>query len=82
MWDNLAFWRVASYRNSYPKTQDGSLDRQAPLSPYQSWVLCRVGRLIQQLASAERVKLAIAKNPSYFSIYSYNQSMKEVRKLA
>lgn len=66
-WENIAFWRIESFCNAHPKTHDGSLDRESPLSPYQSWVLGCVGRMMAQLRRGERVKQYIAKNPNDFS---------------
>jgi hypothetical protein len=80
-WENIAFWRIESFRNAYPKTHDGSLDRESPLSPYQSWVLGRVGRLMAQLRRGERVKQYIAKNPNDFSRYRYQQAFGQIQKI-
>ncbi|MFM6151689.1 MAG: hypothetical protein ACKPE3_01625, partial [Sphaerospermopsis kisseleviana] len=48
IWENLAFWRLESFRNAYPKSENGSFDRESPLSPYQCWILGRIGRLMAQ----------------------------------
>lgn len=81
LWENLAFWRITSFRDSYPKQEDGSFDRQAPLSPYQCWVLCRVGRLMSQVVTAQRVKQGIAKNQNYCSLYTYRTALKNLSKI-
>lgn len=80
-WENLAFWRIPSFRDAYPKNHDGSYDRESPLSPYQGWVLSRVGRLMAQLRRSERVKGYIAKNPNDFSRYRYQQAFGQIQKL-
>ena len=81
IWENIAFWRIESFRNAYPKSHDGSVDRESPLSPYQGWVLSRVGRLMAQLRRGDRVKGYIAKNPNDFSRYRYQQSFQQVQKI-
>jgi len=80
-WENLAFWRIPSFRDAYPKKHDGSYDRESPLSPYQAWVLGRVGRLMAQLRRSERVKGYIAKNPNDFSRYRYQQAFGQIQKI-
>jgi hypothetical protein len=81
LWENLAFWRITSFRDSYPKLEDGSFDRTAPLSPYQCWVLCRIGRLMGQVVTAARVRQGITKNPSYTSLYTYRTALRNLEKL-
>ena len=51
-WDSIAPYHIDSYQQAYPVKADGSTDRSCPLSPYQSWVLSRVGRVMQNLKSA------------------------------
>jgi hypothetical protein len=80
-WENIAFWRIEAFRNAYPKAHDGSLDRESPLSPYQAWVLSRVGRLMAQLRRSERVKGYIAKNSNDFSRFKYQQAFQQLQKL-
>jgi hypothetical protein len=81
LWSDLCFWRLPSFREAYPKKSDGSFDRESPLSPYQCWVIARIGRLINQLASSERVKTAIKTNPNYFSLYTYRNALKNLTKI-
>jgi hypothetical protein len=78
IWENIAFWRIDSFRNAYPKTHDGSFDRESPLSPYQCWILGRTGRLMSQLRRSERVKGYILKNPQDFSKYQFNKAQNQV----
>lgn len=74
-WDSLAFYRIPTYRDSYPVKVDGAsdslrrsvADRTCPLSPYQSWVLSRIGRVMQNLKSSERVKNYIKNHPQEFT---------------
>ena len=80
-WENLAFWRIPSFRDAYPKKADNTHDRESPLSPYQAWVLGRVGRLMAQLRRGERVKGYIAKNPNDFSRYRYQQAFQQIQKI-
>lgn len=80
-WENLAFWRIPSFRDAYPKTHDGNYDRESPLSPYQAWILGRVGRLMAQLRRSKRVKGYIAKNPNDFSRYRYQQAFGQIQKI-
>jgi len=79
IWENIAFWRIPSFRDSYPKTHDGSYDRESPLSPYQAWILGRIGRLMLQLRRSERVKSYILKNPQDFSRYQFNKAHNQVQ---
>jgi len=78
IWENLAFWRIPSFRSSYPRLADGSYDRESPLSPYQCWVLGRIGRLMAQLRRSERVKSYILKNPNDFSRYHFQKAQSQV----
>ncbi|GBE95640.1 hypothetical protein [Nostoc cycadae] len=78
-WENIAFWRIESFRNAYPKAHDGNIDRESPLSPYQAWVLSRVGRLMAQLRRSERVKGYILKNQPDFSRYRYQQAFQQLQ---
>ncbi|MCP6763280.1 MAG: hypothetical protein NHB32_31895 [Fischerella sp. CENA71] len=77
-WENLAFWRIESFRKSYPAKADGSFDRESPLSPYQAWILGRIGRVMLQVRSSERVKTYIKANPSDFSKYKFLNSQQQV----
>ncbi|MFM6151568.1 MAG: hypothetical protein ACKPE3_00995, partial [Sphaerospermopsis kisseleviana] len=43
-WSKLAFYFIPSFRESYPRLSDGSFDNEAPLNPYQVWVLSRIRR--------------------------------------
>jgi len=81
LWADLAFWRIPNFRDSYPKKSDSSYDVTCPLSPYQCWVIARIGRLINQLASSDRVKTAIKTNPNYFSIYTYKTALRNLTKI-
>jgi len=81
LWSDLGFWRIANFRDAYPKKSDGNFDRESPLSPYQCWVIARIGRLINQLASSDRVKTAIKTNPNYFSIYTYKTALRNLNKI-
>ncbi len=81
LWADLAFWRLPSFRDAYPKKSDGSYDVTCPLSPYQCWVLARIGRLISQVATLDRVKQAIKTNPNYFSLYTYRTALKNLAKI-
>lgn len=78
-WENLAFWRLPSFRDAYPKTHDGSFDRESPLSPYQAWVLSRVGRVMAQLRRSERVKQYLTQKPNEFSRYRYQQAFQQIQ---
>ncbi|MEA5504740.1 hypothetical protein VB735_16795 [Halotia wernerae UHCC 0503] len=77
-WDGIALYRIDSYRQAYPVKADGSTDRSCPLSPYQSWVLSRVGRVMQNLKSAERVKNYIRKYPQEFTIAKFQAQFNQV----
>ena len=81
LWADLAFWRISNFRDAYPKKLDGSYDVTSPLSPYQSWCLARIGRLITQVVTLERVKTAIKTNPNYFSKYTYKTALRNLNKI-
>ena len=81
LWENLIFWRSQSFREAYPKNEEGSFDRTAPLSPYQCWVLCRIGRLMGQVVTSARVRQGITKNPNYVSLYTYRTALRDLNKL-
>ncbi|NJR74092.1 MAG: hypothetical protein HC773_11400 [Scytonema sp. CRU_2_7] len=70
IWENIAFWRIEAFRQAYPTKADGSSDRESPLSPYQAWVLGRIGRTMQRLQRQTRVKDYIQRNP-YNSLGNY-----------
>ena len=78
IWENLAFWRIKAFRDAYPKNHDGSHDRESPLSPFQSWTLGRIGRLMSQLRRSERVKQYILANPNDFTRYQFNKAQSQV----
>lgn len=82
VWSQIALYRIPSFRDAYPKDNEGNPDIESPLSPYQAWVLVRVGRLMGQLASANRVRQAISKNPGYFSLYTYRKAQENLTKLS
>ena len=71
-WENLAFWRLPSFREAYPQL-DNSRDRTAPLSPYQAWVLSRVGDLILRLGRLQRVRAYIDNNQHEFARYRFEK---------
>ncbi|MEH2388224.1 MAG: hypothetical protein V7K14_21115 [Nostoc sp.] len=50
-------------RHALPKKADGSYDRESPLSPYQAWILGRVGRLMAQLRRGDRVNGRVFMKP-------------------
>jgi hypothetical protein len=81
LWSEIAFWRIAQFRESYPKKPNGCYDKQSPLSPYQCWVVARIGRLMSQVVTAERVKTGIKKNPNYFSVYTFKKAQEQLQKL-
>jgi hypothetical protein len=80
-WSNLAFFRIPTFRESYPKKSDGSFDSEAPLNPYQCWILSRLGREFQKLRTAERVRLGIKNNPSIYSKYTYQNALRNLTKI-
>ncbi len=80
VWENLIFWRLTAFREAYPKHQDGTTFREAPLSSYQSWCIARCGRLMSHLTRTELVKDAIVQNPTYFSKYAYSNAVRQLSK--
>lgn len=81
IWENIAFWRIEAFRQSYPSKEDGSSDRESPLSPYQAWVLGRVGRAMQRLQRQTRVKDYIARHPYDFGLHKYQTAEQQLTKL-
>lgn len=81
-WENLAFWRVPQFRDSYPKAATGERDRTHPLNEYQCWVISRIARLMSHLKRSERVKTYIAQHPQEFSRYTYQKSLKALQQTA
>jgi hypothetical protein len=77
-WDGIALYRIDGYRQAYPVKTDGSTDRSCPLSPYQSWVLSRIGRVMANLRSVERVKTYIKKYPQEFSQAKFQAQFAQV----
>lgn len=80
-WCKIGFYFIPPFREAYPRKQDGSYDSEAPLNPYQTWVLVRIAREFAKLKNADRVKMAIKKYPQNFSLYQYNRGQKELEKL-
>jgi hypothetical protein len=80
-WCDLAFWRINSFRQAYPKKSDGTTDREAPLSPYQAWVICKLGRAMLHTRNKERLKEAIKAKGTEFSRYTYENQRKQAFKL-
>lgn len=81
-WAKIAFYFIPSFREAYPKKQDGSYDSESPLNPYQIWVLARIAREFAKLKNADRVKMSIKKYPQNFSLYQYSRGQKELEKLS
>ncbi len=78
IWENLAFWRIDHFRQSYPRQSDGTFDRESPLSPYQAWTLGRIGKVMGQLKRSERVKTYVRQNPQEFSKFRYQSIEQQV----
>lgn len=81
LWSEIAFWRIPQFREAFPKKPDGSYDKESPLSPYQCWVLARVGRLMSQVVTAERVKAGIKRNPNHFSLWTYRKAQENLQRI-
>jgi hypothetical protein len=81
IWSEIAFWRIPQFREAFPKKEGGQFDKESPLSPYQCWVLARIGRLMSQVVTAERVKAGIKRNPNHFSIYTYRKAQEQLQKI-
>jgi hypothetical protein len=80
-WSKLAFYFIPAFRDSYPKLSDGSYDNEAPLNPYQCWILSRISRDFAKLRLAERVKQGIKKYPQNYSKYTYQNAQRELTKI-
>lgn len=80
-WSKLAFYFIPAFRDSYPKLSDGSFDNEAPLNPYQCWILSRISRDFAKLRLAERVKMSIKKYPQNYSKYTYQNAQRELTKI-
>jgi hypothetical protein len=80
-WSKLAFYHIKPYRDAFPQLSDGSYDTEAPLNPYQCWVLARLGREFRKLRTADRVKRGIALNPAIYSPYTYRKALQNLDKL-
>jgi len=78
LWENIAFWRIEHFRQSYPKKSDGTFDRESPLSPYQAWVLGRIGKVMSQVRRTEAVKSYIQQRPQEFSKFRYQAISRQV----
>jgi hypothetical protein len=79
-WHRLAYFRVAGFKEAYPKKADGGIDKTAPLSPFQAWVMSLIGRLFKLYGTEERVKMYVQNNPDDFSIYTFKSAAKNVWK--
>lgn len=77
-WCRLAYFRLPSFRESYPLKSDGSIDKTAPLSPYQCWVISLIGRLFKIYESQERVATYLSKNPDDFSIHKFKAAVSKM----
>ncbi len=80
-WSKLAFYFIPAFRDSYPKKSDGSFDNEAPLTPYQTWVLARISRDFAKLRLADRVKMSIKRYPQNYSKYTYQNAQRELSKI-
>lgn len=80
-WSKLAFYFIPAFRDSYPKLSDGSYDNEAPLNPYQVWILSRISRDFAKLRLAERVKRGIKNYPQNYSKYTYQNAQRELTKI-
>ncbi|AFZ61434.1 hypothetical protein H6G54_28510 [Anabaena cylindrica FACHB-243] len=81
-WSKLALYRIPSFRDAYPKKSDGDADNEAPLNPYQCWVISRIARDFAKLGTAERVRLGITKNTQNYSVYTYRTALRNLNKIA
>lgn len=77
-WDEIAFWKLPDYRAEYPKREDGTYDREAPLSPYQVWVVSLIGRYMTNMRRAEKVKQEIKAYPHRFSVNQFKLKFAQV----
>ena len=80
-WDKIAFL-VAEYRQDYPLLGDAKFerDRTVPLSPYQVWVISRVGALMSKLKDAKRVISYVQTTPQFFSKARYQAKCSQIYK--
>jgi hypothetical protein len=75
LWSRIAYFRVPGFKEAYPIKANGMIDKQAPLSPYQCWVISLIGRLFKIYETSERVAQYISKNPDDFSIYKFKAAI-------
>lgn len=71
-WDKIAS-QVTEYRQDYPMKIDTKFerDRTVPLSPYQVWVISRLGHMMLTLKDSKRVIDYVSANPQFFSKSRY-----------
>ncbi|AFZ60829.1 hypothetical protein H6G54_05255 [Anabaena cylindrica FACHB-243] len=77
-WHKVAYYRVPNFKEAYPLKADGKIDKLAPLSPWQAWVLSLIGRLFKLYGTEERVKFYIQQNPDDFSSYTFKVAAKNI----
>ncbi|BAY27541.1 hypothetical protein NIES2100_73660 [Calothrix sp. NIES-2100] len=82
-WDAIAFKHLSEYRDAYPKRPQGALkilapDREAFLTPYQCWVLQKVGRLMMATRKAYQVENYLKANPKEFSEFKFQATYSQV----
>lgn len=80
-WSKLALYRIPSFREAYPKKSDGDADSEAPLNPYQCWVISKISRDFAKLKTAERVRLAISRHPNNYSLYTYRKAQEQLQQI-
>ncbi len=80
-WHRIAYLMVTAYReqfplcaNSFPATRN----QEIPFSPYQCWVLARVGQVMRIYRKADFAKMYVANNQHLFSPAKFQSQIRGV----
>ena len=80
-WHRIAYLMVASYREQFPLSNSAfppTRNQEIPFSPYQCWVLARVGWVMRIYRKSDFAKAYIANNQHLFSIAKFQSQIKGV----
>lgn len=65
-YSDLIWSTSADFRRECPMLNHGGFDREAPLTPFQIWLLSRVAYLMKKLRETRKARIYIKSNPSLF----------------
>lgn len=78
-WCDIAWSISKDFRNEYPQDEDGEFLKDAPLAPYQVWLISRIKSLMERLKSQERAKDYINRNAGLFCLQRFQSVVNVIK---